>query len=203
MRRLTHLTIFIILFSACGKNSGSTSRLLPEPDILERLNYQKMIIDSLLIHSTHKLIVSAKLINKDEPIQLRSDNFPDSVETTFSLLRDSLGRAIIALEQPFSESGDWIIILKHYFDEEEKTFAFEKQVKFFNSICTSGPAYETKIEFYDSDFQLIGNNYKLVDEKNKPLPTDSCVFNYNYDYKVSPNSDDYLQKRKIKNSYQK
>jgi hypothetical protein len=202
MRRLTHITILAILFSACGKNSGSNSRLLPEPDILERLNYQKVNIDTLIIHSTHKLIVSAKLINKDKPIQLR-DIVPDSVETIFGILQDSLGHTIFALEQPLSESGDWIIILKHYFDNEGKTFAFEKQTNFFNSICTSGSAYETKTEFYDIDFQLIGNNYKLVDEKNNSLAKDSCVFNYNYPYKVSPDIEDYLQKRKIKNSYQK
>ncbi len=206
MRRLTYiLTIFVALFSACnstdsGTNSSSTSRLLPEPDILERLKYQKTIIDTLFNHNKHKLIVFAKLVDKDEPIQIKNGNFPDKVEATFNILKDSLEQIITASEFPYSESGDWNIILTHYFDKDGKTFAFERQTNFFNSICTDGVAYETQTEFYNSDFQLIAKMYKLVDEKNKTLEKDSCQFPYDYEYKVSADIDKYLQTNRIKNS---
>lgn len=206
MRRLTYiLAIFVGLISACNSNdsrtsSSSTSRLLPEPDILERLKYQKSIIDTLFNHSKDKLIVLAKLVDKDEPIQIKKGNFPDNVETTYNILKDSLGQIITASEFPFSESGDWNIILTHYFDKDGKTFAFERQTNFFNSICTDGVAYETQTEFYNSDFQLIDKMYKLVDEKNKTLQKDSCQFPYDYEYKVSSDIDKYLQTNRIKNS---
>jgi hypothetical protein len=199
------LAIFVVLISACNSNdsrtsSSSTSRLLPEPGILERLKYQKTIIDTLFNHSKDKLIVLAKLVDKDEPIQIKNGIFPDNVETTFNIFKDSLGQIITASEFPFSESGDWNIILTHYFDKDGRTFAFERQTNFFNSICTNGVAYETQTEFYNSDFQLIDKMYKLVDEKNKTLQKDSCQFPYDYEYKVSADIDKYLQTNRIKNS---
>lgn len=204
MRRLTFiLTIFLGLISACNSNDSrisSTSRLLPEPNILERLKYQKTTIDTLFKHSKDKLIVLAKLVDKDELIQINNGNFPDNVETTFNILKDSLGQIITASEFPFSESGDWNIILTHYFDKDGKTFAFERQTNFFNSICTDGVAYETQTEFYNSDFQLIDKMYKLVDQKNKTLQKDSCQFPYDYEYKVSADIDKYLLTNRIKNS---
>lgn len=204
MRRLTYiLTIFVGLISACNSNdsrTSSNSRLLPEPDILERLKYQKTIIDTLFNHSKDKLIVLAKLVDKDELIQIKNGNFPDNVETSFNVLKDSLGQIITASEFPFSESGDWNIILTHYFDKDGNTFAFERQTNFFNSICTDGVAYETQTEFYNSDFQLIDKMYKLVDQKNKTLQKDSCQFPYDYEYKVSADIDNYLQTNRIKNS---
>lgn len=206
MRRLAYvLTIFVVLISACNSNdsrtsSSSTSRLLPEPGLLERLKYQKIIIDTFLNHSKDKLVVLAKLVDKDELIQIKNGNFPDNVETTFNILKDSLGELITASEFPFSESGDWNIILTHYFDKDGKTFAFERQTNFFNSICTDGIAYETRTEFYNSDFQVIEKMYRLVDEKNKTLQKDSCQFPYDYEYKVSADIDKYLQTNRIKNS---
>lgn len=204
MRRLIFiLTIFLGLISACNSNDSrisSTSRLLPEPNILERLKYQKTTIDTLFKHSKDKLIVLAKLVDKDELIQINNGNFPDNVETTFNILKDSLGQIITASEFPFSESGDWNIILTHYFDKDGKTFAFERQTNFFNSICTDGVAYETQTEFYNSDFQLIDKMYKLVDQKNKTLQKDSCQFPYDYEYKVSADIDKYLLTNRIKNS---
>jgi hypothetical protein len=148
MKQLTYiLTIFVGLISACNSNdhrtsSSSTNRLLPEPDIIERLKYQKTTIDTLFNHSKDKLIVLVKLVDKDEPIQIINGKFPDNVESTFNLLKDSLGQIISASEFPFSESGDWNIIYTHYFDKTGKTFAFERQTNFFNSVCSEGVAYE-------------------------------------------------------------
>jgi hypothetical protein len=177
----------------------STSRLLPEPDILERLKYQKGIIDTQFNRSKEKLIVMVKLAGSDELAMVTNGQFPENVETTFNLLSDSLGQVITASEFPFNKSGDWNIILTHYFDNDGKTFAFERQTNFFNSICTNGVAYETRTAFYDGDFQLIAEEYKLVDKENKPLQKDSCQFPYEYDYKVLADIDEYSRKHKIKN----
>jgi len=206
MKRLIYIfTIFIGLLTACNSsdnktNSSSSSGLLPEPKILSRLKYQKQIIDTLFNHSKDKLIVLAKLTDNNEPISIQDGNFPDNVETTFNILKDSLGHILTVSEFPFSESGDWDITFTHYFDKNGKTFAFERQTNFFNSICTRGVAYETRTEFYNSDFQLIDKTYKLVDKKNKTLQKDSCQFPYDFEYKVSSGIDKYLRTNKIKNS---
>ena len=206
MKRLLYLLLTLSgLLVACNSNNSkksdtSTSRLLPEPDILERLTYQKKSIDTLFNNSNDKLLVLAKLVDKEELIEIKNENFPENVEVTFNILKDSLGQIISATEFPFSESGDWNITLTHYFDKDGKTFAFERQTNFFNSICTAGVAYETQTEFYDNNFQKIHKMYTLVDEHNKALEKDNCQFPYDYDYKVSVDIDSYLRTNSIKNS---
>lgn len=205
MKPLIFILTFFVAISACNSNndtkgSVSISRLLLEPDILERLRNQKIITDTLFNQSKDKLIVFVKLGDQDEPVKIKNANFPDDVETTFNVLKDSIGRIVTVSEFPFSESGDWNIILTHYFDTEGKTFAFERQTNFFNSICTDGVAYETRTEFYNSDFQLIKKMNILVDEKNQDLQKDSCQFPYDYKYKVSADIDEYLKTHKLKNS---
>jgi hypothetical protein len=205
MRRVIYiLTIFAGLLSGCNltekkTNSSSTSRLILEQDSLERLKYQKTIIDTLFNHDKDKLIVLAKMVDNDKPMRIINGIFPDNVETTFNILKDSLGHIVTVSEFPFSQSGDWNIIFTHYFDKNGKTFAFERQTNFYNSICTDGVAFETRTEFYNSDFKLIEKTYKLVDEKNGTLKLDSCQFPYDYEYKISSNIDKYFKKNKIKN----
>jgi len=206
MKKLINiLAIFVGLFAACNStdsriNSSSNSLLLPDSDILDRLKYQKQIIDTLFYHHKEKVIVLAKLTENNEPISIKDGNFPDNVKTTFNILKDSLGHILTISEFPFSESGDWNIIFTHYFDKEGKTFAFERQTNFFNSICTDGVAYETRTEFYDNDFKIIDKSYKLVDKENRTLQKDNCQFPYDFEYKISADIDKYLRTNKIKNS---
>ena len=199
-KQLYILTAIIVLFFACNSKtdrSRSTSRL-PEPDLVQRLEYQKAAIDTLYDHSKEKIIVFAKLADNDELVPITNEDFPENVETSFSILKDSSGKLITTSEIPVSQSGDWYIVLTHYFDKNGQTFAFERQTNFFNGICTGGVAYETKTEFYDDNFELVSSQYKLVDAKNQPLNKDSCGHAYNFDYKVSSNADHYLHAKKIK-----
>ena len=202
---LWKLIILAGIFSACNSsgnktNTNSGSRLLPEPDIIERLEYQKTTIDTLFRQSTDKLIVLAKLTDIDNPIIINNEDFTDDVETSYYILKDSLGNIITVSEFPFSKSGDWSIAFTHYFDKEGKTFAFERQTNFFNSFCTDEVAYETRTKFYDRNFKLIKRTYKLVDKENRDLQKDSCQFPYDYEYKISADIDKYLKTNKIKDN---
>ena len=194
------LAAIAILICACNsKNnrSDSTSRLVPEPDLVKRLEYQKTTIDTLY-NRKDNIILFVKLADKDELQQITHENFPESVEISFSILKDSLGKIISASEFPVSQSGDWYIVLTHYFDQNGKTFAFERQTNYFNIIYSDGVAYETKTEYYNENFEFLSSQYKLVDEKNQPLQKDSCGHPYNYDCKVLSDADKYLQTKKIK-----
>lgn len=200
MRKLTYLlTIILGLLSACNSKNSSTSRI-PESDIIERLKFEKNEIDTLFKHEKDKSLIFIKLTEKGQPFLITTDTVPEKVITTYSILKDSLGKIVTISEFPTSESEDWFIVLTHYFDKDGKTFVFERQTNFFNSGCTEGIVYETKTEFYNSDFKMIDKAYKLVDKKNKPLRKDSCTFPYDYEYKVSANLNEYMKTYKIKTS---
>lgn len=205
MKSLTYIfTIIVVLFVACNSpeskiTTSTPSSLPPEPNILARLKYQKQIIDTLFNQSNEKLIVLVKLTNSDVPILKKDGNYPENVETTFFFFKDSLGKVLTAAECPHSVSGDWFLIYTHYFDKDGKTFAFEKQLNFFNSFCTAGVAFETQTEFFNGDFQSIDKMYKLVDEEGRGLQKDSCQFPCFNDYKISAHIDIFLQTNSINN----
>ena len=159
-----------------------------------------MMIDTFFNQNKDKPLVYAKPVGAEESKQITDGKLPENVEITFNVLKDSSGKIITVAEFPFSESNDWKVILTHYFDKDGKTFIFERQTNFFNSICTDGIAYETRTDFYDGEFRLIDKKYRLVDEKNRALPKDSCRFPYNKNYKVSADIDQYLLTNGIKNS---
>lgn len=161
MKLLTFtLTIIFGLFSSCNStNSKTTSETtlqsLSNQETLNLLKNKKRNIDTLFARNTKKLIVLVKLTDQEELAPVLNGEFSENVETTFNILKDSLGHIITISEYPFSESGDWDITFTHYFDENGKTFAFERKTNFFNSVCTDGVAFETKTEFYDINFKSI------------------------------------------------
>ena len=198
-------TIFLGLFSSCNSTnskitSNTTLQSLSNPKTLNLLKNKKRNIDTLFAQNTKKLIVLVKLADQDELAIVNNGDFPENVETTFNILKDSLGHIIRISEFPFSESGDWDITFSHYYDENGKTFAFERKTNFFNSVCTDGVAFETKTEFYDINFKSINKIYNLIDEKKQDLRNKNCELPYDYEYKVSADIDQYLKKNKIKNS---
>jgi hypothetical protein len=197
------LTFVLGLICACNSNDHSqptsTSRLVPEPDISERLQYQKALIDTLFSHNKDSVEVLVKLTDKADLIPYKDSILPDETETSFYVLRDSLKHIVAITESPYSQSSDWFLTLTHYFDKNEHTFSFERQMNFFNSGCTEGVAYETRIEFYNNELKPVRKEYKLVDEKGKDLTKDSCELMYDNDYKVLPNVKEYLQVYRIKN----
>ncbi len=113
-------------------------------------------------------------------------------------LKDSSGNIIRISEIPFSESGDWIIILTHYFDKAGKTFAHKRQADFYNSICTDGMAHDERVEYYDSNNKLLEKTQTLVDDKKNTLQKESCQFPYEYEYRISEDLGKYLQTKHLK-----
>lgn len=212
MRNLKYILV-LILFVSCQQKSeikkiksdlqidfkenkaNRSNELLPEPDIIESLKGQKIIIDNL--HSQNKLTleVLVKEPNKDKLTKVHNECWPETIEITYNIWKNEIGKIILIGEFPFSQSGDWYIEYLHYFDKKEKTFAFQGITNFFNSNCTDGVAYEKIIEFYNSDFKRIERIYSLTDKNNVELKMEDCAMNYDYPFKVSKNLKSYLNEK--------
>ena len=75
MRQLLYLLVFLVgMICACNSRdrsqTKSTSRLVPEPDIAERLQYRKTLIDTLFIQNRNNIEVFVKLTDKTDLILL-------------------------------------------------------------------------------------------------------------------------------------
>jgi hypothetical protein len=167
------------------------SEFLPEPGIYERLKGQKMNIDNLESQNKLKLEVFVKEPNKETLTLVINENWPEIIETTYNVWKNENENIVKIGEFPFSESGDWEIEYEHYFDKKGRTFVFERNTSFFNSICAEGIAYEKITEFYNLDFNRIDRNYSLIDKNKTELKKENCEMNYDFPFEVYNNLKNY------------
>ena len=195
------LLILVSIIGSCHSNNSrptqDTTRA-DSTDMLDRLKKTTESIDTMFDKNKNKLIVFANIDGEGEPILITDGKFPGKVHLTINILKDSSGNIIRISEIPFSESGDWTIILTHYFDKAGKTFAHKRQADYYNSICTDGMAHDVRVEYYDSNNKLLEKTQTLVDDKKNPLLKDSCQFPYEYEYKISEDLGKYLQTKHLK-----
>jgi hypothetical protein len=202
IRYLLFILVFLLLASCINQSQ-------PEEAILEsvtnsknqealqgevvRLVERKAFIDTLISHNKLQVEVLVQQPDSEKLIVVVNEEFPEEVERTFNIWRDSDGRIVFIGEYPYSESGDWYIEYKHYFNEAGETFAFERITNFFNSICTDGVAREVILDFYDSNFRKLHQVYSLTDMDANKLNKEECGFPYDYPYVFSQSLDSYVE----------
>lgn len=163
------------------------------------LRKKKVEIDNYIKKHPKALVLLAKVPKKKELVRVKNEKWPDEVEYSYNVLKDSTGKVIFIMQSPFSESGDWDITYSYYFDPSGEIFCFERFTGFFNSGCTEDAAHEIITKYYDPKFALVSSLYKLTDSKNKPLNKSKCVFNYDFKgYKIYKRVDDCLKSFNIK-----
>jgi hypothetical protein len=202
--------LLLTLFFACNgpqkhqvANSNRLNQKAHDKIIhLITLKANKKYIDSLLL-DTNNIIVLVKVPNNKNLQVVKNGKFPDEVETTYNLLKNSKGEIIYIMESPTSESGDWDIEYESYFDQHGKLFAFERTAGFFNEECTDGsvkpdePVHEKLVKYFNTHLKLIDSTYSLLDNNKKPLDKSKCISNYNFPYKIIFNLKDYLKANEI------
>lgn len=164
---------------------------------LEILKQRKIELDSFMVRNLKNCIVLVKLIDQTELLKIVNENWPETekIKTTFNVYKDNSGKIVSVREFPYSQSGDWYEILTHYFSEDEKTFAFERNMSEFNSECGE-ISYETRIEYFNTEFNSIGNYRKFVDEKGKDMRGKDCDLIY-FRYEVSSTVNNYINENNI------
>ncbi|MCJ8208808.1 hypothetical protein MUY27_03750 [Mucilaginibacter sp. RS28] len=164
--------------------------------VFSLLKKQKIEIDRQLSRKSPDLTVYVKIPGRSKLVRVFHEKWPENLEYTYNVLRDKSGRIVLISQSPFSESGDWDITYKQYFDEHGNTLAFERVTGFFNSGCTmdDDAAHEAIVNYYNANFKSIYNSYSLMDSKGKKLVKSKCVFPYNFkNYKIYANLADCLK----------
>jgi len=95
---------------------------------------------------------------------------------------------------PYSESGDWYIECKHYFDANGKAFEFSKRETVFDESVKGGIAMGELFKYYDSNFNMLDQINRLADKNEKPLKRKETEFDFrNYNYSIYKNVNECLQ----------
>ncbi|PSR56351.1 hypothetical protein AHMF7605_24060 [Adhaeribacter arboris] len=174
--RIIYIAFLIGIAAACSTKKDSTSKVFSSR---EELYKRKIFIDTLFQRNLKQLTVLVKVPNQDTLIEVIHEKWPNEIEVTFNILKNTSGKIIRISEYPFSESGDWEIVYSHYFDDNGNTFAFEKQVGAFNTICPGEDDFdkftiEKVTKLYSLDHAMIDSTYKMMDEKNVDITSKKC-----------------------------
>lgn len=149
-----------------------------------KLENKVKVIDTYALKHFKDLIIWVKLPEKTKLIKVKSEHWPEEVEYTYNILKDSSGRILVISQIPFSESGDWYITYTHYFDEKGNTYAFRKQTNVFDSEVKGGVIYETLLKYYDENFNILKKTYKLQDKSGKTIKNNGHLNIYQYKYQI-------------------
>jgi hypothetical protein len=123
----------------------------------------------MLLRDTDSLLVFVKLAGKEGLTRVERNKFPynDDIEVTYNVLRIN-GKILMIVLSPYSESGDWNLEFRHYFDAAGHTFVFEKDANMFG-LPNDGVGYETTTDYFASGLKKIGHSYALSDKDGKKL----------------------------------
>jgi hypothetical protein len=157
----------------------------------ERLEIENQI-------AADKLIILVKVKGQTDLQSVIGQDWPDDIETTYNILKNKREQIVYLGEFPTSESGDWTLGLKHYFEDNGRLIAFEKRLSYFNRDCTDGAVIETVIELYDNDFKLIKSTKVQTDNNGRQLKVKDCEHAYNWTFDKRGTVSELFQLKKIR-----
>lgn len=165
--------------------------------LARQLLLEKLHIDALSLDTLGSVQVFTKLAGQAVPVAVVNRQYPKKFEALYQICHDSLGRIVYLAESPYSETGDWDIVYRSYYDARGRIFAFERTAGFYNSTCTAGALYEHLISFYDPRGRSISTERSYTDENNKAIQGIPCAFPYNFPYEVVPDVNAYCRKIRL------
>ena len=172
--------------------------------------YSQSISEDSAIHQLLKLEGNLKAPGNEQIILVRiagksdylkvTENPPwrDNIETTFSIVKNALGKVIYVSELPTSQSKDWILQMAYHFDDEGRTIVFTKRLSFENDSCVEGTVVGINVNFYDSKFNLIKDFRLFTDLYDNPIPDPNCISHSEWSVEIKKTVKALFKTNKIK-----
>lgn len=190
------LVILIALISCRHRQNHSVSQ---KDSILLAQKGKKSRIDKYVNSHGKSVITFVKVPGKNELLRVQNKQWPDEIEYTYNIYRDEPGKIIFIAETPFSESGDWAIVYKHYFDDEGNTFVFIEQQSIFDDEVKGGIVRELLVNYYGDSFKKLKQINKITDADYLPIKRSRGDFDFRDDeYDIYKNLNDCLKGYNIK-----
>ena len=194
MRALNLLVLLltpIILFGQQAKTHEDTS--------LVSLKQRKAKYESYAYNHRKNIIFLVKISGKKDLLRVKEGDWPDDTEFIYTILKDERGKIMLITQSPYSQSGDWYLECKHYFNSNGKTFAFSKRETVFNDSVKGEVAMETFLRFYNDRFEVIEKDYRLTDGDDKLIKRNKNDFDFrDFKEQVYSNVSDCLKAYNIK-----
>ncbi|BAU52245.1 hypothetical protein [Mucilaginibacter gotjawali] len=191
------LFLSLLFLTSSPLSTRTNNRFLPAiapPDsILAKLKASKAAIDKYVAQHPKNLIVLVKVPGKKNLVRVINEKWPDEIEYTYNIMIGQPGKVIFIDQIPYSESGDWFIEYKHYFDERGNTFAFSKEESIFDDSVKGGIVRTTLLKYFDAGFKNISQVDKLTDKDGNEIKKNKNNFNFReYKYAIYKSVKDCL-----------
>jgi len=140
----------------------------------DRIWTQKREIEEQIKLNKKDIVVFVKVKGQPMPQRVINEQWPESIESTYNILKNDLGQIIYFAEFPKSESSDLVFEIKHFFNNKGQTISIETRQSFFNKDCGNGPITETLTDLYLNNFRLHGTVRQLRDSKDNGVSGSIC-----------------------------
>lgn len=189
------LYLFLITFSIATIKPAESIKPVNKPDAdstLIKLKAKKAAIDNYLNKHSKQTIVLVKTPGKKNLMRVMNEKWPDEIDYTINLLKDKAGKVIFIEQSPYSESGDWDIVYRHYFDGSGNTIAFYRSESIFDDNIKGGVARKELLKYYDQA-KSIAQISALLNVDWKPLKAKESDLEFrDYKYNIYKNLKDCL-----------
>lgn len=171
------LSLVLILLTGLSHNRPVPTIQTTKTSVPD-LQKKKDTIDEYLAAHPKQVITLVKVPGKTRLVRIFGKKWPDEIEDTYNILKDASGKIMLIDERPESESGDWDIEYRHYFDSEGRTFAFCRQESTFDDDGNDTIIRERLVNLYDFNFKKIDAIKGIFDQDYKPLRSKKKNFNF-------------------------
>ena len=203
MNKILSITLLLFGLNLAGQertfnnvqiSEDSTFGLSENKERVSELDNLIKSTQDFILQNKEKVELMAITTPASKPFALPDREWPDDVTTSINLLRGESGNPTYYAAYPISESGDWFIGYRYYFNESTgQVVAFERLANFFNSICVSGVAKELSTYYFSTDGKLIAKSYSVKDSDGNDLNNKECYFNYDNEYQIVRTVADLLE----------
>jgi hypothetical protein len=192
----------LFLAGACllnPKQDNLTNHISLIDSVSLKLAAKKEAIDHYIETHTKQVIVLVKVPGNKNLLAVKNDRWPDEIEYTYDIYKNQAEKIIFIAQIPFSESGDWDIVYKHYFDEQGNTFAFCKQESIFNDDVKGSIVRAILLNYYDENFNKVSQITKLTDKDYRTIKKNKNDYDFReYKYSIYKNINECLSGYNIK-----
>lgn len=193
-----YVVCMFFLLSSISGYCAIVKPIVQTDSLLTKLKDKKVAVDKSLKRGA-ALFVFVKIPGKKTLIKIKNDHWPDEVEYTYNILKNASGKIIFIAQIPYSESGDWDIEYKHYFDEQGKTYAFNKEESIFGDNSDGGVIRDILVNYYDENFTILRHVNYLTDKNYEVIKRNRNNYDFrDYKYTIYKNANDCLMGYNIK-----
>src|SRR5260221_1541717 len=182
------IPLLLLITAACGQSR--------QVDSLKK-EKEKDSIQRQVIANKNNFIVLVKISGEDSLRKVMDKKWPENIETIFNILLNQKGQIIYSAEFPTSESGDWNLAIKHYFNAQGKSIAFKKVFTYFSN-CSPGTATSKLTQLYDINFNVLITTQTLTDNNGKKLDKKECSNEMDVGIETIATISDLIKLKKIR-----